>query len=83
MIFQVVSIAGAMLILTAFAAQQFKRLDAETKTYQILNLIGAFCLTVVAVSARQYGFILMEGSWTVISAWGVWRVVFERSKAKC
>jgi hypothetical protein len=75
MIFQVVSIFGAMLILTAFAAQQFKRLETETKTYQILNLIGAFCLTVTAVAARQYGFILMEGSWTVISVWGLWRVV--------
>jgi hypothetical protein len=80
MIFQVLSIFGAVLILAAFAAHQFKRLDAETKTYQILNLIGAFCLTVTAVVTRQYGFILMEGSWTVISAWGVWRVA-RRSNA--
>lgn len=75
MIFQVVSVVGAILVLTAFAAHQFKRLESETKTYQILNLIGAFCLTATAVVTRQYGFILMEGSWTVISAWGVWRVV--------
>ena len=74
MIFQVVSIVGAILILAAFAAQQMKRLEAETKTYQILNLIGGFCLCVTAVAWRQYGFILLEGSWTVISAWGVWRV---------
>jgi len=75
MILQLVSILGAMLVLAAFAAQQFKRLEAETKTYQILNLIGGFCLATTAVATRQYGFILMEGSWTVISAWGVWRVV--------
>jgi hypothetical protein len=77
MIFQVVSIVGAMLILAAFVAQQSRRLDAETKTYQILNLIGGFCLCVTAVAGRQYGFILLEGSWTVISAWGVWRVMGE------
>jgi hypothetical protein len=75
MIFQAVSIVGAILILTAFAAQQFQRLEAETKTYQMLNLIGGFCLATAAVAARQYGFILLEGSWTVVSAWGVWRVV--------
>lgn len=63
-----------MLVLAAFAAHQFKRLESETKTYQILNLIGAFLMTMTAVVTRQYGFILMEGSWTVISAWGVWRV---------
>src|SRR5437763_746349 len=73
MIFQVISIVGAILVLAAFAAQQFKRIDAETKTYQILNLIGGFCLTVTAVVTRQYGFILLEGSWTVVRAWGVWR----------
>jgi hypothetical protein len=48
MIFQVVSIVGAMLILAAFAAQHFKLFDAETKSYQILNLIGGFCLYMTA-----------------------------------
>jgi len=74
MIFQLISIVGAILVLAAFAAQQFKRIDAETKTYQILNLIGGFCLTMTAIAGRQYGFILLEGSWTVVSVWGVWRV---------
>lgn len=75
MIFQVVSIVGAILILAAFTAQQLQRLDAETKTYQMLNLIGGFCLCTAAIAVRQYGFIMLEGSWTVVSAWGVWRVV--------
>jgi hypothetical protein len=48
MIFQVVSIVGAMLILAAFAAQHFKLFEAETKSYQILNLIGGFCLYLTA-----------------------------------
>jgi hypothetical protein len=75
MIFQVASMVGAILILTAFAAQQFQHLETETKTYQMLNLIGGFCLCIAAVAVRQYGFILLEGSWTVVSAWGVWRVM--------
>lgn len=75
MIFQVVSIVGAILILAPFAAQQARRLGAETRTYQILNLIGGFCLCVAAIAGRQYGFILLEGSWVGVSAWGVWRVV--------
>jgi hypothetical protein len=75
MIFQVVSIVGAILILAPFAAQQFHRLEAESKTYQILNLIGGFCLCVTAIHARQYGFIMLEGSWVGVSAWGVIRVI--------
>jgi hypothetical protein len=38
MIFQVASMVGAILILTAFAAQQFRHLEAETKTYQITTV---------------------------------------------
>jgi hypothetical protein len=79
MIFQVASMVGAILILTAFAAQQIQRLEAETKTYQMLNLIGGFCLCVAAINMRQYGFILLEGSWTVVSFWGVWRVTRQQA----
>ena len=62
------------MILSAFAAQQLKRLHAETAVYQFLNLAGGAFLTVVAVSTRQYVFILLEGTWTVMSAAGLWRV---------
>ena len=74
MIFQIVSLVGAILIIIAFAAQQLGRLAAETKTYQILNLTGGFCLFVAALATVQYGFILLEGMWTVASAYGLWRV---------
>jgi hypothetical protein len=75
MIFQVISIVGAILILAPFAALQFHRLEAETKTYQILNLIGGFCLCITAIQGRQYGFIMLEGSWVCVSAWGVVPVI--------
>ena len=75
MIFQIISLAGAILVLTAFAAQQLGRLAAEMRTYQILNLIGGFCLAVAAVATRNYGFILLEGTWTLASAYGLWKLL--------
>lgn len=74
MLMQVVSIAGALMVLSAFAAHQLKHLDHETYTYQSLNLVGGFLLCLAAISVRQTGLILMEGAWTVMSAWGLWRV---------
>ncbi len=62
-------------MLSAFAAQEFKRLEPGTRTYQILNLAGSFLCFVTAVVDRQYGFILLEGSWALVSAWGLWRVI--------
>jgi hypothetical protein len=32
-----------------------------------MNLIGAVVLTVIAFRAQQWGFVLLEGVWAVIS----------------
>lgn len=75
MVYQLLSIAGAILILSAFAAQQMKKLDADTAAYQLLNFIGGTMLCLTAIHERQYGFILLEGTWAVLSAWGFWKVL--------
>jgi hypothetical protein len=74
MIFQIISLVGAILVLVAFAAQQLGRLAADMRTYQILNLAGGFFLSIAAIKSRQYGFILLEGTWTVASAYGLWKL---------
>jgi hypothetical protein len=59
---QVVSVAGALLILLPFTASQLGRLTIQSLAYQGMNLAGSSALTAVAVIERQYGFILLEGS---------------------
>lgn len=73
---QVVQIAGALLILTAFAAVQFDRMRPDSRLYLTLNLAGSAILAVLAVVAEQWGFVLLEGVWAVVSAWGLLRVRF-------
>ena len=75
MILQSASIAGAIMILSAFALIQLERLDSQTVSYQILNLLVAALLTIVAVAEVQWGFILLEGTWAIVSALGLWKVV--------
>jgi hypothetical protein len=72
---QAVSIAGAILILLAFAASQFGKLTTASLAYQLMNLIGSAALTAVAVIGSQYGFILLEGTWALVSAAGLVRVL--------
>lgn len=68
---QVVSLLGATLILLPFAASQLHRLSVRTLAYQLPNLLGSTILTAVAVHERQYGFVLLEGVWALMSLVGI------------
>ena len=68
---QIVQVVGALLILTAFAAAQFHYLDQDSTSYLVLNLIGSVILAVLAWFESQWGFLLLESVWAVVSAIGL------------
>jgi len=68
---QVIQIVGALLILVAFGAVQFQRMRPDSRLYLALNLAGSAILAVLAVAAAQWGFVLLEGVWAIVSAWGL------------
>jgi hypothetical protein len=76
---QVVQIVGALLILAAFAAVQFERMSPDSRLYLLLNLLGSVILCVLAVTSAQLGFVLLEGVWAIVSAWGLWAAIREPS----
>jgi hypothetical protein len=43
------------------------------RSYLVLNLVGASVLAVDAYVEQQWGFLLLEGVWAVIAAWGLAR----------
>ena len=67
----VVEIVGAVTILVAFAAAQAGKLQQRTITYQLLNLFGSGVLATIAAVQLSWGFLLLEGSWAVISLLGL------------
>ncbi len=71
---QVVQVAGALLILGAFAALQFGRMRADSRTYLLLNLVGSAVLAGLALHEEQWGFLLLEVVWAMVSAWALWRL---------
>lgn len=70
---QIVSVVGALLCLVPFSAVQMRRMRPESVGYQVMNLAGSTALATVAVLERQYGFILLEGTWALFSLTGLAR----------
>jgi hypothetical protein len=78
---QLVSMAGAVAILIPFGLSQAGRWPVASRRYQVMNVLGAAVLTAVAILERQYGFILVEGAWTLMSLAGLVRVLRGTSAA--
>jgi hypothetical protein len=70
---QVLQVTGALLILTAYALAQARRLSDSSAVYLTANLAGGASLAVLAALDRQWGFLLLEGSWALISLRGLAR----------
>ena len=64
---QVVQVIGALLILAAYGAAQFGWVEQSARSYLVLNLVGSAVLGALAWYERQWGFLLLEGVWAVIS----------------
>jgi hypothetical protein len=78
---EVLQIVGAVLIVVAFAALQRGSLKPKQVSYLLLNLAGGLVLTYVALAEQDWGFLLLEVVWSVVSAWGLIQVLRRRPPA--
>lgn len=65
---QLVQVCGSLLVLVAFALAQRGVLDQKSPRYLVLNVVGSAVLAVQALVLHQWGFLLLEGVWALVSA---------------
>jgi hypothetical protein len=75
----VIQIVGSLLVLAGFALAQFGVLDLRSRLYLVLNTVGSGILAGDAVLERQWGFLLLEGVWAIVSAVGLIMVLRGKS----
>lgn len=64
---QIVSLCGAALVLMAFAGLSFGKLKSNGRLYNVFNFVGSSGLFSAAVSAGQWGFLILNAVWALVS----------------
>lgn len=69
--YDVLQLIGALAILAAFIGVQLRMTSPTSYFSLILNLSGSALLAVLAFEDRQWGFLLLEAVWALVSAWSL------------
>jgi hypothetical protein len=64
---QLVSVLGSLLVLVAYVASQFGYLSVKGLAYAYANIVGSGILAMVATLEAQWGFLVLEGAWALVS----------------
>lgn len=71
MALQLINCVGAALVLAAFVLLQLRRVTRAAVLFNLLNMGGSFCLGLVAVFDRRYGWIVLETAWFGFSVYSL------------
>ena len=77
---QYVQIPGAVLLLGAYILLQTRVVNSRSLLFGWGNLLGSGLLAWEAGRTSQWGFLLVEGAWALISLWAVARILVSRTE---
>lgn len=78
---QLVQAIGSLLILAPFALAQTGRMPTDKIPYLALNAVGSTALAVDAGVTQQWGFLLLESVWALVSVIGLIRQAQLRARS--
>ena len=62
---------GVTLLLVAFFLNVRDVIQRDSLVYLLLNLIGAGIACFASILLKYWPFIILEGCWTIVSAYGL------------
>lgn len=65
--FLVIGFIGALLILIGFILNELHRLTADSRAYDVLNLVGSLLLLIYAIAGQVWPFVLLNSIWALVA----------------
>lgn len=78
----IVGSTGVLLLLLAFFLNLFKVLMQDTKTYAMMNIVGAGLSCYASVLIDYMPFVILEGTWAFVAFIGLVRLLKAPDKLK-
>lgn len=79
---QIIQVVGSLLVLSGFALAQWGVLDQKSLRYLMVNTLGSGTLAINATYESQWGFLLLEGVWAIVSVISLSAVLRRRKALK-
>ncbi len=70
----IIASIGVIILLIAFVLNLYKRVSAESKTYTLLNFIGAATCGYASYLISFYPFVVLEGIWAAFALFSFLKV---------
>lgn len=67
----VIGFIGVAILLLAFFLQLINKISKDHYPYILMNLFGAALSCYASVLLNYWPFIILEGTWALVSAWGL------------
>ena len=77
---QLLSLLGAIQVLAVYIVDPSGCMSTSSRRYSALNAVGG-CLAYVALREVNYGFILLEGVWVLVSLYRLIRPGWSKGHA--
>jgi hypothetical protein len=72
---------GVTILLLAFLLSLLKKLNQDSPTYSLLNMIGAGLACYASWMIDYLPFVFLEGTWCLVAAVALLRTLFRRRSA--
>lgn len=69
----IIGTIGVAMILIAYYLDTIKLLSRNRKLYYVMNMIGAALACYASMLLNFWPFVILEGTWTLVSIYGLMR----------